>query len=100
MNEIETTYRLIVLGDRTNVGQTALTPELAKLAPGDLIRGPDDRLGLERTDWAKDYGKPKNVRTVLIEAETSPGEWIIGAEPQPRESRLPPRKPTIDHRGF
>jgi hypothetical protein len=31
---MQTTFRLIVLGDRNNVGQTALTPDLAKLVKG------------------------------------------------------------------
>jgi len=77
MSDIDTTYRLIVLGDRNNVGQTALTPELAKLVPGDLFRE-NCRLGMERTDWADHLGKPKIVRTVLIDAESAPGEWAIG----------------------
>jgi len=79
MSDIETTYRLIVLGDRNNVGQTALTSELAKLAPGDLVRG-NGRLGMERTDWADHFGKPKIVRTVLIDAESARGEWTIGTD--------------------
>lgn len=76
----DTTYRLIVLGsDRTNVGQTALTPELAKLVPGDLNRE-NQRLGMERTDWADHFDKPKVIRSVLIEAESTPGEWTIGTD--------------------
>ena len=71
--------RLIVLGDRNNVGQTALTAELAKLVPGDLVRG-DQRLGMERTDWVDHFGKPKIVRTVLVDAESAPGEWTIGTD--------------------
>ena len=35
---MDTTYRLIALNDRNNYGQTAATPELAKLVPGDLNR--------------------------------------------------------------
>lgn len=76
MDEINTTYRLIVLGDNGNAGQTALTPQLAKLAPGNLIR--HGRLGLERTDWGDHYGKPKALRTVLVEAENQADEWAIG----------------------
>lgn len=76
MDEISTTYRLIVLGDPGNAGQTALTPELAKLAPGNLSR--HGRLGLERTDWGDQYGKPKALRTVLVEAEGQSNEWTIG----------------------
>ena len=76
----DTTYRLISLnGDRTNVGQTALTPELAKFVPGDLNRA-NQRLGMERTDWADHFDKPKIIRSVLVEAESIPGEWIIGAD--------------------
>ena len=86
---VDTTYRLIALnGDRTNVGQTALTPELAKLVPGDLVRG-GQRLGIERTDWAEQFDKLKIIRSVLIDAESHPGEWTIGAD-----VKAPP-KPTI-----
>ena len=38
MSDIETTYRLIALSDRNNAGQTALTPDLANLVSGDLVR--------------------------------------------------------------
>jgi hypothetical protein len=56
-------------------GMTAsdITPELAKLVPGNLERG-SHRLGMERTDWGEHYGKPKAVRTVLIDAEST-AEW-------------------------
>jgi hypothetical protein len=56
-------------------GMTAsdITPELAKLVPGNLERG-SHRLGMERTDWGEHYGKPKAVRTVLIDAESTAGE--------------------------
>jgi len=73
----DTTYRLVVLGDREIVGQTAATPELAKLVPPKVRR--TVRLGLEQTDWGEHYGKPRAIRTVLIDAETSPGEWELGA---------------------
>ncbi|BBO06306.1 hypothetical protein SG09_56560 [Bradyrhizobium ottawaense] len=82
MDHMETTYRLIELGDRTNAGQTALTPELARLVPGDLARYADTRLGIERTDWVEHFGKPKIARTILIEAETHPHEWKIGVDPE------------------
>lgn len=77
--------------DHTNtLGQTALTPQLAKLVPGDLVRT-DRRLGMERTDWADNFGKPKAVRTVLVDAESAPGEWTIGinAEERPARRRHP-----------
>jgi hypothetical protein len=75
---MDTTYRLIVLGaESNNVGLTALTPELAMLVPGDLNRG-NHRLGMERTDWTDQLGKPKAQRSVLIDAESRPGEWTIG----------------------
>jgi hypothetical protein len=85
-DDIQVTYRLIALGDPNNVGQTALTPELAKLVPGNLDRG-NQRLGLERTDWGEHYGKPKVVRSVLIDAESTPGEWTIGAGGAPSEPK-------------
>jgi hypothetical protein len=86
MTAIPVTFRLVDLSDRNNVGQTALTADLAKLVPGDLIRE-NRRLGMERTDWADHFGKPKAVRTVLTDAESSSGEWTIGAESpsKPRE---------------
>jgi len=77
---VDTTYRLIAFG-RDIVGQTALTPDLARLVPGDLdnpmIRR-KHRLGIERTDWTNDSGRPKPVRSVLIDAESSAGEWTLG----------------------
>jgi hypothetical protein len=82
MSDIETTYRLIALSDRNNAGQTALTPDLAKLVPGDLVRT-NQRLGIERTDWTDHFGKPKIVRTVLIDAEATPEEWTIGVDMPP-----------------
>ncbi len=79
MQDMDTTYRLVALGDHTNVGQTAATPELAKLVPGNLYRE-GNRLGIERTDWVDHFGKPKVHRTILIEAESRPGEWKISPD--------------------
>lgn len=76
MDEVNTTYRLIDLSDRNNVGQTALTPDLALLVPGNLMR--HGRLGMERSDWGDHYGKPKMIRSVVIGAETMVNEWVIG----------------------
>lgn len=90
MSDVETTFRLVALGERDNVGQTALTSGLAKLVPGDLVRG-NNRLGMERTDWVDHFGKPKPARTVLIDAESAPGEWTIGVEPESEK----PQKPTL-----
>ncbi len=75
---MDTTYRLIVLGDRENCGETAASPDLAKLVPGNLNRA-NQRLGMERTDWADHFGKMRVHRSILVEAETQPGEWTIGA---------------------
>ena len=74
---MDTTYRLIALADRTQTGGTAADPNLAKLLPGDLDRLM--RLGIEQTDWVDNYGKMKVARTILIEAESYPGEWKLGA---------------------
>jgi hypothetical protein len=43
---------------------------------------------MERTDWGEHYGKPKAVRTVLIDAESTAGEWTIGANApsEPKQS--------------
>jgi hypothetical protein len=80
----DTTYRVIMLGRTDRVGHTALTPDLARLA---CDRGSFSsslrqkyRLGIERTDWANDSGKPKPVRSVLIDAEGFPGEWVVGLD--------------------
>ena len=80
MEEITTTYRLVALGSRDVFGHTALTPEMAKLVPGDLITVDREstRLGIERTDWGDHYGKPRAIRTVLIEVEDRPDSWEIG----------------------
>jgi hypothetical protein len=51
------------------------------LIPGNLDRG-NQRLGMERTDWGEQYGKPKAVRTVLIDAESAPGD----APSEPKQS--------------
>jgi hypothetical protein len=79
LSETDTTYRLVDLNNPNNVGRTAATPELAKLVPGDLNRE-GRRLGIERTDWVEHNGKPKISRTVLIEVEGVPGEWVIGVD--------------------
>jgi hypothetical protein len=85
----DVTYRLVCLGSDLT-GQTALTPDLARLVPGGLdhpdIR-PKYRLGIERTDWVPEGGRmPRGAglrpyRTILIEAESRPGEWTIGTNP-------------------
>ncbi len=76
--EIETTYRVIDLLDKSNVGQTAATPELAKLAAGGLSRYPDSRFAIEMTDWTEDFGKPKIRRSVITAAEDPNDPWKLG----------------------
>jgi hypothetical protein len=71
---METTYRLVILGRASPVGDTASTPELARLSR--ITRAPGDRLGLERADWMPDASRP--VRKVLVDAEERPGQWAIG----------------------
>ena len=71
----DTTYRVIVIEDPEVVGQTAATPELAKLVAPPIDPRSGFRFGLERTDWGDHYGKPRPIRTVLIEAENKAGEW-------------------------
>jgi hypothetical protein len=73
---MQTTYRVIALADRTQTGGTAADPELAKLAAGDLDRSL--RLGIEQTDWSENFDKWKAQRTILIDAETAPGQWRLG----------------------
>ena len=78
--DTDTTYRLIVLDDPDRVGRTAASAELAKLVPGDI--GPASRqgkrLGMERTEWVDNFGKMKIHRSILVDAEASPGQWTIG----------------------
>lgn len=77
--DTDTTYRLVILGKSGVVGRTASSPELTKLAPGDIpVRDRDARLGMERTEWIMEGGKMKIYRAILIEAEARPGEWSIG----------------------
>jgi hypothetical protein len=81
MADIEQTYRLILLDEPSTAGRTAASPDLAKLVPGDGIPVGGNRtrrLGMERTDWADHFGKPKVQRSVIVDAETSPNEWTIG----------------------
>jgi hypothetical protein len=73
---MDTTYRCINLVDPSEVGQTAATPELARLVAGYLSR--TCRIGLERTDWTDHLGKMKANRSVIVEAENHPGEWTLG----------------------
>lgn len=83
---MDTTYRMVVLhaSGMYTYGQTAASPELAKIATGHLLRetiqsnGPR-RLGIERTDWTTDdEGILHPHRTVLVEVEPEPGTWDIG----------------------
>jgi hypothetical protein len=76
---MDETYRLVELGGKGRKGGTALSSNLAKLVPGDLDRS--ERLGMERTEWEDYFGKKRPHRTVLIEAERRPGEWVLGATP-------------------
>jgi hypothetical protein len=97
----DVTYRLIALDPQCGIfGQTALTGELALLVPGGL-NNPEirktNRLGIERTDWSSDQSGMlrkglKPVRSVLADAESHPGEWVIGsavgaAQPEPMKLR-------------
>ncbi|MEY9121325.1 hypothetical protein [Bradyrhizobium yuanmingense] len=77
MEEVNVTYRLIDPNDRSNVGQTAISPELALQLPGNMALD-GRRLAMERSDWVDDYGKPKLVRSVVIDVEKAPGAWKIG----------------------
>ena len=49
---MKTTFRLISLEDRSLKGQTAASPELARLVPGEIQAG-KQRLGMEQTDWVE-----------------------------------------------
>jgi hypothetical protein len=88
----DVTFRLVSLSpDHGSIkGETALTADLARLIPGGLAN-PEvrkHRLGIERTDWSSAAGgkELRPIRTVLIDAESEPGEWEIGPGP-PRGER-------------
>lgn len=96
----DVTFRLIALDPQCGInGQTALTADLARLVPGGLnnptVRK-NHRLGIERTDWSQGRGGLLNggglkpIRSVLIDAESEPGEWEIGAGEAASESEDPP----------
>ena len=74
---MNTTYRVVELTGTRATGGTAASPDLAKLVAGELSR--EGRLGIEQTDWGEKYERPHPIRTVLIDAETRPREWTIGA---------------------
>lgn len=73
---MDTTYRCIDLVDPSEVGQTAASPDLARMVAGHLQR--NHRIALERTDWTDNFGKMKVNRSVIVEAENHPGEWKLG----------------------
>lgn len=75
---MDTTYRLVSLADPSQTGDTAATPELARLVPCGIDRS--HRIGIERTDWIEHFEKMKVHRTILIEAENEPREWNLGVE--------------------
>jgi hypothetical protein len=75
---METTFRVVDLRDPRVVGRTAATVDLAKLAAGHLDRS--ERLGVEQTDWEENFGKMKVHRTILIDAEDRPGQWVLGTD--------------------
>lgn len=86
---METTYRLVVIGERGmyTSGDDAATPELARIAVGNLYRGRAHRLGVERIEWivtpsictaTRGELRPEIARRTLVEAESAPGEWTIG----------------------
>lgn len=76
-NSPEITFRVIQLNDRNRVGPTAITPELAKRAAAAVDL--DSPRGLERTEWIATPDRMKAHRTILIEVESKPGEWMLGA---------------------
>jgi hypothetical protein len=76
---METTYRLVLLDNTEITGRTAATEELAKLVPGELAHHREKRLGIEMTEWAPHFEKMRPVRSVLINVETTPNEWTLGA---------------------
>ena len=75
---MDTTYRVIDLAGHQHTGQTAATPQLAKLAVGNLSRFEDSRFAVEQTDWADLDGTPRVRRSVIIEAEDPADPWKVG----------------------
>jgi len=79
-----TYYRLIVLGatGMYTYGDLAGSPELAKLAVGNLQRR-DRRLGVVALKEAggtwSDCAHVRYENPVLIEAEEAAGDWAVGA---------------------
>jgi hypothetical protein len=65
-------------------GDTAASPALAKLAPGNIIIKNSDRLGVQEATWRSSINqRPGDSATVidrltLIEAEEFAGQWEIG----------------------
>lgn len=76
---MDTTFRLISLTEEGNIGHTGATPEIAKMIPGNLTRFSDTKLAIERTDWTDSSGKLKPIRSVVVDVESQPGEWVLGA---------------------
>jgi hypothetical protein len=75
MMDPEVTFRVVGLRDGMT-GPTAATKDLAMLATKGMDRS--QRLGIEQTEWVDNFGKPKLVRTVLIDAESKPLDWEMG----------------------
>jgi len=78
---MKTTFRIIDLDDpATNVGLTAATRELAMRSPGRLFRDGNTRLAIEQTEWIDRGDRWTVTRSVVVDAEATPGLWKIGAE--------------------
>ena len=86
MTDLTTTYRLIVLGrgGMYTYGDDACSPALARLVPGNLSLRPGERLVIQRRDydgstWTDANGDShlRVVRSVIVEAESAPGEWGV-----------------------
>jgi hypothetical protein len=75
---MNTTYRIVDLADRENVGQTAATADLALLAAGSMARNGNSRFAIEETDWIEEQGRHKPRRSVIIEAEDPSNPWKVG----------------------
>lgn len=86
-----TTYRLTVLGENGmyTYGERAATPELAKLAKGNLCRTPykaaTRRLAIEESHrlpglWTDSAGNQHErwSDSIVVEVEPEPGIWTIG----------------------
>ncbi len=79
---MKTTYRISVLGrdGMYTYGETAVSPALAKLVPGNINIRTGDRLAVQEATWrlAANGDGMCIDRLTVVEAEDFAGQWEIG----------------------